>query len=185
MEKVKSSAARTDLTKLLNRLAKGDVDKIAIEVNGEAIAVLTTEEPNYEIPAIKLFTEEARDDWASLLEAVAIRNARFFFVMKGSGEKIYLRRHSKYRHAASQRWIEHVSTHRAERKEPPTIEDLLGGLDSMNLKLDEFEIQFDQMKAMYRLLFAKVERKGDLFATPENGINSALNANALGRYEVD
>lgn len=185
METVKSTIARRDLTKLLNKLAREEIPKIAIEVSGEAIAVLTLDEPEYEIPPIKLMAEEARNDWAGILEAVSIRNARFVFCKKDSDKRVYLRRHKSFRHAASQRWSQHINEFREQQKQPPTMDDMLEAQDALSRKFEDVIDQISQMQTTHRLLFAKIERKGDLFATSENGYQPPLDSSSLDRYEAD
>jgi hypothetical protein len=182
---MKSSEVRKDLTKLLSSLLRGEVEEIDVEVNGEAVAVITKNEPALGTPAIYLKAEEAREDWAGILETVAIQNARYFFKRSGSDEKIYLRKHRDYRHSAARRWRAHVNAYRDEKTAPLTLEDLMASQEDLGRKVEEMGELLNEMRTINKLLFARIERGGDLFRTPENGVIRPFDAGDLDRYEAE
>ncbi|GIZ54040.1 hypothetical protein [Noviherbaspirillum aridicola] len=185
MEILKSSVVRKDLTKILNGITKGEIEEVGIEVNGEIVAVLTSERPDYEIPPLFLRAEEAREDWAGVIETVAIQNARYYFRKKSSEICVYLRRHEDYRHAAAKRWKAHLTEYRNAKKEPLTIEDLHDSQEEMKHLVEQALAMIHQLDMKHKHVFARIERNGDLLATPENGVQARFNADDLGRYEVD
>jgi len=181
---MKSSDVRKNLTKVLSQVLRGEVEDVEIEVNGEVVAFLSTDEINFEVPPIHLKAEEAREDWAGILETVAIQNARYFFRKTGSDTKVYLKRHPNYRHSAARRWRSHVNSVRQEKEAPLTLEDLMASQEDLGRKVEEMAGLLDQMKTINKLLFARIERGGDLFRTPENGVLRTFDANDLERYEA-
>lgn len=182
---MKSSEVRKDLSKLISCLLRGEVEEIEIEINGEAVAILTKEEPTSEIPPIFLKAEEAREDWSGILESVAIQGARYYFKRASSSEKIYLRRHQTYRHTAARRWRAHVSACRQEKRAPLTLEDYMASHEDVVRKVEEIGGLVDSLRTTNRLLFARIERGGDLFRTPENGVVRSFDVGDLDRYEAE
>ena len=196
MEEISSSVVRLQLSKKL-RLIYETGNPIAILHNAVVVARLTLKEPAYEIPPLRIRLEEARKNWGELLDFIAIRRARYFFRMRFGSEDepptiIYMVPASSYRNPFSEAWREHVTVFRNSEHQIPSVDaaDIVEDLkDALRHDRQEIEAKLtsslDAMDKKITCLVALINRKGNMYATPELGIVPTPNAADLDRYEAD
>ncbi len=178
-EVVKSSEARTGLAKLVRQVLETRQD-VLIEHNGEIVARLTVKEPSN--PVVRMKMLEAREGWSKLLESV-IRGAKWFFVLKLDPDtRVYLIRHETYRNEFSERYRAEAQKVR-QKKEGSTAADALRDVQAEMAALRESALGgIDGVEQKIACLFALVNRRGDLLATPESGVVPIRTADDLDQF---
>ena len=188
MESKKSSSVRTSLSQHLSEVAQSG-NAVGIEHNGDVVAILTTEKPSYAVPSLQLRTAEAKIGWAKILEAVAVRSARFYFHRKGE-PRIYLVKNKDYSHQYGQMWVKHLAEWRAQQqqqqqKEKISMSDLLDAQDDVQDTLRELGEEVGKISQKINSVFAIINRGGSLLSTPESGLVTLSSSNELERIERD
>jgi len=177
-----STNVRTNLVSIIT--GEAQMKDVHIEMNGESIAILTCKEPKRKIPAIRLKTPDAKNDWANVLALVVYQNAIFKFEIK-KNKIVYLIRDKNQENPLRDRWLGHVKQHR--------LKDIAEGLTD-NLETTQYVIldQFndlakgiEQANKNIRCVFALINRNGNILATPESGLTPKRSEEDLDSFEVD
>lgn len=183
MRILKSSVVRQNINKLLAEVA-AENSVIGIESNGEVVAVLTAKAPQWEIGPILLLAEDARAHWADVINTVAVRNAGFYFYRKTDDKKVYLKRDAKYRNPMTQRWVAHVNEHKPQSMEISRAA-ILDAQEEAIRQLEELTQTVIGVGGKINLIFALVNRKGDLLAGSGSGAIKLANADDVDHYASD
>lgn len=180
MEVLKSPKVRVSLQKLLTQIVQTGED-VGIELNGELVALLTKNEPTQSVPPIYITGEEAREGWSELLEAVMVRNARFFFRNRKTKDVMYLVRAPKYRNKFERRWVNHIADWKAEqdRTAQPDINDVIEGQEELQTLLASLAEEVTGTSKKLNQVFALLYRQGDIFKYPELGTTPLKSASDI------
>jgi len=188
MQEIKSSEVRGNLPKLLTSVLKTG-EAIGILNNSALVAVLTNVKPRRALPPIEIRVEQARADWSNLIDAVAVRGARFAFPSKDGSKYVYLERHRDFYNPFARQWLDHMTEWQATQSREATLEELMSVQSSTAAHLAELGsklgTQLQEIDQKVRCFFALVQRNGDLRNVPELGVGTARTAPLLERYEVD
>ena len=188
MENLKSSVVRAGLSKILSSVVLTQ-EPVGILHNDELVAVLTPHKPRQVIPALPIGAEQAKADWSNLIDAVAVRGARFVFTSKKKPGQVFLVRHKAFQSPFARQWIDHVSDWQTQHRQEATLEELMAIHASMASQLETLSANVQHSLAdlhqKVHWVFASVNRNGDLLNTPEFGVSPLRKADDLGRYEAE
>jgi hypothetical protein len=184
MEKVKSTYLVRNLTRVLNEVISSG-KAIGVEDGVDTVAVLTLEKPNYEVPPIRLNIERARAAWPEVMNTVAIQGARYAFRSKSQGIEVYLRRYNKYRVPLAKAWNDQVSEYRPKPTEGVTKMELLQAQEEAKHQIEQLKDDIAAVSQKLNLLFALINRNGDLLATPESGVKKKPDEDDLEHFPLD
>lgn len=157
---------------------------VHIEMNGESIAILTCEEPKRKIPAIRLKTVDAKNDWANVLALVVYKNAMFKFDLKNC-KAVYLIRDQSQENPLLDRWKTHVKKYRLKNIEEGLNNSIETTKDAILDQLSDLAIGVEQANKSIKHLFALSNRNGNITATHELGLVPKKNEKDLDSYEID
>lgn len=188
MQELKSSEVRANLPKLLASVFRTR-EPIGILNNAALVAVLTAVKPKRAIPPLPIRTEQAKADWSNLIDAVAVRGARFSFPSKDGTKLVYLVRHKDFQNEFARQWLDHMSAWQAEHDKAATLDEIMAVQTSTAAHLNELganlQTHLQEIDQKVRCFFALVNRNGDLSNVPELGVGSLRTADLLERYEAE
>ncbi|WP_322093948.1 hypothetical protein [Paraburkholderia bannensis] len=178
---LKSSEARTGFLKFVGQVVDTGED-LLIEQNGEVVARLTSKIPGGVVQPLRIKTSDAREGWAKFLDSV-IRGAKWVFVLKRAQDTpVYLVRHEKYKNEFVGRWRAHAAQERQREESASTADALRNVQFEVADGLESLRGDVDAVQEKLTLLFALVNRGGDLMNYPESGVAPLRTASDLSRF---
>jgi hypothetical protein len=177
-----STKVRTDLKTIIS----GSVQKkdIHIDMNGESVAILTCNEPERNIPAMRLTVANAKNDWSNIINLVVYRNAAFKFKLVDN-KTVYLIRDSEQKNPLVLIWRDHVTNHRLKNVVEGRMENVEETINLMQTQLNEVENGIKGLDNICKCIFAFINRGGNLLNTPELGMIRKKTEDDLEYFEVD
>ena len=183
-----ASEVRKNLSLLLRNVFDTK-DDLEIELSGQVVAILTLNEPRPSVQPIRVKCEDAKKGWAELLQAVSMRRARFYFARKSNEEqqyRIYLVPNPNFENSFAKRWAEHVAEYKTKNLDGQvSSRDLLEAQNDTKRQIASLRKELAKLANQIVLTFALVNRGGDVFRTPDQGIVRRADEDDLDQYEVD
>ncbi len=184
MKKVKATYLVRNFSRVLNEVITSG-EPIGVEDGTDTVGVLTLEKPKYEVPPMRLNIERARAAWPEVMSTMAIQGARYSFRSKSRDVEVYLRRHSKYRIPLAKAWNDQVREYRPKPNEGITQMELLQSQEEAKHQIEQLKDDIAAISQKLNLLFALINRNGDLLATPESGIKKKPDEDDLEHFPID
>jgi hypothetical protein len=158
-----STKVRDDLRRLAISVRDGEGD-VTILHSGKPFALLTLTLPTPKPAAVLRRIAQAQRDWANLLAAVTVDDARFRFKWK-ERPAVFLLRAPGFLNEHVYQWRDHL-----HQFEPDVSTLVQRDIEKLFQKVSELGDRVEEVKRIATFLFADRNRKGDVMATPENGI---------------
>lgn len=186
VEIISSSDLRKTISSYLEKVATTR-QAIHIESHGLIVAQLTLDRGDHQIPPLPLVTSELRGSWGKVIEAVAVRKARYVFMVKAGRKdstKVYLRPYSMKFSRFIRDWNEHVREHRAQETESDVLAAARELENTVLERVAELERLIAELSQQTKIVFARMERT-DLYKCPELGTEPLASRADLERFEAD
>ncbi|MES2832475.1 MAG: hypothetical protein V4695_10830 [Pseudomonadota bacterium] len=178
-----ASQVRKNLSMLLSNVFETGED-LGIDLSGQIVAILTSKKPERQIQPIRVKTDDAKKDWAELLQAISMRRARFFFARKLNEQphRIYLLPNPDFENSFAKRWSEHVADYKTKNtNEQFSNCEMLKAQNDTAHQIASLRDDLLRLDKKIAQTFAIINR-GDIRNTPEQGLGGLYDADDLDRY---